>query len=134
MSTSAQVSFAVVTVHSVSPSCANSRVARVTVSPRLAPRATASSEIEKGGSFDLKLIWDRCLELSRSGASVALEGDGFEAWCRGLVFGLGSSAVEAKFALGTVMSAGIIDGGLGWVGIGHEGSSSFGWDGGSGVV
>jgi len=34
------------------------RLTRVTVSPRLAPRATASSKVREGGSFDLELVWD----------------------------------------------------------------------------
>jgi len=108
MSTSAQVSFAVVIVHSVSPSCANSRVARVTVSPRLAPRATASSKVKKRGRFDLKLVRDWSLNLSGGGASVTLEGDGFEARGRCLVFGLGTAAVEAEFALRAEVATGVV--------------------------
>jgi len=110
------------------------RLTGVTVSPRLAPRATASSEVKERRGFDLKLVWDRCLKLGRGWASVALERDGFEARCRGLVFGLGSSAVEAELALGAVVSSGVVDSGFGWVGIGHEGSSGLGGDGGRGIV
>jgi len=110
------------------------RLTGITVSPRLAPRATASSEVKKRSGFDLELIRDGCLELGRSRASVALKGDRFEAGCRSLVFGLRSSAIEAELALGAVVSAGVVDGGFGWVGVGHEGSSGFGGDGGGSVI
>ena len=110
------------------------RLTGVTVSPRLAPRATASSEVKERRGFDLKLVRDGRLELGRSRASVALKGDRFEAGCRSLVFGLRSSAIEAELALGAVVSAGIVDGGLGWVGVGHEGSSGFGGNGGGSVI
>jgi len=74
------------------------------------------------------------LELGRGWASVALEGDGFEARCRGLVLGLGPAAVEAEFALGAIVAASVVDGGLGWVGVGHERSSGFGGNGRGSVV
>lgn len=84
------------------------RLTRVTVSPRLAPRATASSKVKKRGRFDLKLVRDRSLNLSGGGASVTLEGDGFEARGRCLVLGLGTAAVEAEFALRAEVATGVV--------------------------
>lgn len=86
------------------------RLTRVTVSPRLAPRATASSEVQKRSGFDLELVWYRCLSLGGSGACVALEGDGSEARCRCLMFRLGTAAVETEFALCTKVAASVVDG------------------------
>ena len=57
------------------------RLTRVTVSPRLAPRATASSEVKKRGGFNLELVWDWGLNLSGGRAGVTLEGNRLEAGC-----------------------------------------------------
>lgn len=81
------------------------RLTVVTVGPRLASRTTASSEVEEWSSLDLELFRDWGLDLGWSGAGISLGSDRFEARCRCLVLGLWSSAEEAEFALGAIMTS-----------------------------
>jgi hypothetical protein len=81
------------------------RLTRFTVSPRLAARATASSEVEEGSGFDLKLLRDWGLDLCWNGTSISLNGDWFEARRGRLVLGLGAAAKETKLVLSAVVSS-----------------------------
>ena len=84
----------------------------VTVGSRLASRTTASSEVKEGSGLNLKLFRDWGLDLCWSGAGISLGSDRFKARCRCLVFGLWSSAEEAKFALSAVVASCGVGGGF----------------------
>lgn len=88
------------------------RLTMVTVGSRLASRTTASSEVKEGSGFNLKLFRDWGMDLCWSGTGISLDSDRFKTRCRCLVFGLWSSAEEAKFALSAVVASCGVGGGF----------------------